>query len=207
VATGKTSTDRKQQVVAEFRRSEILAAAGKVFASKGLESTRMEDIAKVARLAKGTLYLYFASKDAIYEAVVQQALGKLAALTAEHVDRETSFAGKIAAFVSVRNAFWSEHQQLYRIILSIKRDGLNRKRSIAWQKEAVSYLAILFVDAAKAGEIPEQDFVAAAWTTMDALRGVNERRAFAEGRATDDDARFLTEFLLRALGTRSKHSS
>jgi AcrR family transcriptional regulator len=199
----KTPADRKQQVVAEFRRTEILAAAAKVFASKGLESARMEDIARVAKLAKGTLYLYFESKDAIYEAVVLQALGKLAALTSEHVGRESSFAGKMGAFVSVRIAFWSEQQQLYRIILSIKRDGLNRKRSIGWQKEAVLYLERLFADAAKAGEIPEQDFLAAAWTTMDAVRGANERRAFAEGRATEDDARFLTEFLLRALGAKA----
>jgi AcrR family transcriptional regulator len=203
MATAKTSADRKQQVVAEFRRSEILAAAGKVFASKGLESARMEDIARVAKLAKGTLYLYFESKDAIYEAVVLEALGKLAALTAEHVGRETTFASKIGAFVSVRIAFWSEQQQLYRIILSIKRDGLNRKRSVAWQKETVLYLANLFTEAAKAGEIPDQDFVAAAWTTMDALRGANERRAFVEGRAGDADTRFLTEFLLRALGAKA----
>ena len=204
MATGKTSADRKQQMVAEFRRTEILAAAGKVFASKGLESARMEDIARVAKLAKGTLYLYFESKDAIYEAVVLQALVKLAALTAEHVGRETTFAGKIGAFISVRIAFWSEQQQLYRIILSIKRDGVNRKRSIGWQKETVLYLERLFADAAKAGEIPEQDFGAAAWTTMDALRGANERRAFVEGRAGEDDSRFLTEFLLRALGAKTR---
>jgi hypothetical protein len=128
-------------------------------------------------------------------------------LTAEHVHRETSFAGKMAAFVSVRIAFWNEQQQLYRIILSIKRDGLNRKRNIGWQKEAVLYLERLFVEAAKAGEIPEQDFLAAAWTTMDAVRGANERRAFAEGRATEDDARFLTEFLLRALGAHASSPS
>jgi AcrR family transcriptional regulator len=60
----RAAVDGKQKVVAEFRRSEILAAATKVFATKGFVATRMEDIAKAARLAKGTLYLYFQSKDA-----------------------------------------------------------------------------------------------------------------------------------------------
>jgi AcrR family transcriptional regulator len=197
-----TKANRKQQVVAEFRRSEILTAAAKVFAARGLEAARMDDIAKAARLAKGTLYLYFKSKDAIYEAVVQQAIDKLAALTAEHVNREGTFARKLAAFISVRIAFWNEQQQLYRIILSIKRDGLNRKRSIAWQKETVVSLQAMFAAAAEAGEIPRQDFLAAAWTTMDAVRGANERRAFAEGRATEEDAQFLTDFLLRALSAK-----
>ena len=180
----------------------ILLAARAVFTEHGYSNASMDAVAQKALVSKATLYLYFESKDAIYQAVVQQAIDKLGALTAEHVDRESSFAGKLAAFVSVRIAFWNEQQQLYRIILSIKRDGLNRKRSIGWQKEAVLYLQALFAEAAKAGEIPEQDFLAAAWTTMDALRGANERRAFAEGRASEDDTRFLTDFLLRALGAK-----
>jgi AcrR family transcriptional regulator len=197
-----TAADRKYKVVAEFRRSEILDAATRVFATKGFVATRMEDIAKAARLAKGTLYLYFQSKDAIYQATVQQAVTKLAALTEERVQKESDLAGKLAAFISVRIAFWNEQQQLYRIILSINREGQHRKRSMAWQKETVQYLQSMFADAARAGEIPHQDFLAAAWTTMDAIRGVNERRAFSEGRSTEDDAKFLTEFLMGALRTK-----
>jgi AcrR family transcriptional regulator len=197
-----TAADRKQKLVVEFRRSEILDAATKVFADKGFEATRMEEIAKAAQLAKGTLYLYFDSKDAIYQATVQQALSKLAALTEEHVRKESQFAGKLAAFIAVRIAFWNEQRQLYRIILSINRQEQHRKRSIAWQRETVLYLQSMFAEAARAGEIPDQDFLAAAWTTMDAIRGVNERRAFSEGRSTQDDGKFLTEFLLGALLTR-----
>ena len=197
----RAAVDGKQKVIAEFRRSEILVAATKVFATKGFVATRMEDIAKAARLAKGTLYLYFQSKDAIYQATVQQAMTKLAALTEERVRRESDLAGKLAAFISVRIAFWNEQQQLHRIILSINRQEQHRKRSIAWQKEVVLYLQSMFVDAAKAGEIPDQDFLAAAWTTIDAIRGVNERRTYSEGRSTEDDTKFLTAFLLRALRT------
>ena len=194
---------RKQKVVAELRRSEILAAATTVFAGKGFDAASMDEIAKQAELAKGTLYLYFDSKDAIYQAVVQQALSKLATLTEEHVSKETTFSGKLAAFISVRNAFWLEQQQVYRIILSINREGQHRKRSFAWQKQAVQYLQAMFSKAAEAGEIPQQDFLSAAWTTMDAIRGVNERRAFAEGRSPEDDSRFLASFLLNALRARS----
>jgi AcrR family transcriptional regulator len=195
----RATVDGKQRVVAEFRRSEILAAATKVFASKGFVATRMDDIAKAARLAKGTLYLYFQSKDAIYQATVQQAVIKVAALTQERVRNESEFTGKLAAFISVRIAFWNDQQQLYRIILSINRQEQHRKRSIAWQKETVLYLQSMFADAAKAGDIPDQDFLAAAWTTMDAIRGVNERRAYSTERSTEEDTRFLTAFLLRAL--------
>jgi AcrR family transcriptional regulator len=153
-----TAADRKQKVVAEFRRTEILAAAAKVFANKGFESTHMEEIAKAAGLAKGTLYLYFKSKDDIYQATVQQALAKLAALTEEHVRQEPDLAGKLNAFISVRIAFWKEQQQLYRIILSINRLEQNRKRSFAWQRETVLFLKRMFEEAARVGEIPKRDF-------------------------------------------------
>ena len=199
------SADKKQQVLAEFRRTEILAAAQKVFAGKGYDATRMEEIAKAARLAKGTLYRYFRSKDAVYQATVQGAVDKLAELTHAQVQAAPDFAGKLAAFISVRIAFWQEHQQLYRIILSINRQGVHRRRSVAWQREIAQYLESLFVEAAREGVIPEQDFLAAAWTALDMIRGINERRAFgfsAEERPEREDAAFLTCFLLGALQAR-----
>ena len=67
----KASTRR--QVITDFRRSEILTAAAKVFGLKGYDATHMLDIAKAAELAKGTLYLYFPSKEVIYENVTKQA--------------------------------------------------------------------------------------------------------------------------------------
>ena len=195
----RATIDRKQKIVAEFRRSEILSAATKVFGNKGFEATRMEEIAKAAKLAKGTLYLYFDSKDAIYQATVRQALTELATLTEEQVRKEPTFAGKIAAFIRIRVAFWDEQQSLYRVILSLSREGQYRKRSIAWQRETVLYLQEIFADGAKAGEIPEQDFLGAAWAMMDTIRGSSERRTYTEGRSTEDDTKFLTDFLLRAL--------
>jgi len=195
----RAALDRKQKIVAEFRRSEILAAATKVFGNKGYEATRMEEIAKTAGLAKGTLYLYFNSKDAIYQATVRQALTELSTRIEEQVQRESTYAGKIAAFIRVRIAFWDEQQSLYRVILSLSREGQHRKRSIALQKESVMYLQSIFAEGARAGEIPEQDFAGAAWAMMDATRGVSERRIYSEGRSTEEDTRFLTEFLLGAL--------
>jgi AcrR family transcriptional regulator len=48
------------------RLDAILAAAEAIFARSGYYQTRMEDIAREAELAKGTLYYYFKSKDEIY---------------------------------------------------------------------------------------------------------------------------------------------
>jgi len=56
----------------EARPEEILDSALKLFTEKGFSSTRMVDVAKAAGISKGTLYLYFDSKEAIFRDVVQQ---------------------------------------------------------------------------------------------------------------------------------------
>jgi len=56
----------------EARPEEILDAALQLFTEKGFSSTRMVDVAKAAGISKGTLYLYFDSKEAIFRDVVQQ---------------------------------------------------------------------------------------------------------------------------------------
>jgi AcrR family transcriptional regulator len=53
------------------RRKEILTAAVRVFARKGFAATRIDDIAAEAGIAKGSVYLYYDSRDALLEAVFE----------------------------------------------------------------------------------------------------------------------------------------
>ena len=63
------------------RREEIVLAAEEVFFSKGFSGSTMDEIAEKAELSKGTLYLYFTSKDDLYMAVAQKAIRLLRTLT------------------------------------------------------------------------------------------------------------------------------
>lgn len=54
------------------RPDEIVAAALEVFAEKGFAAARLEDIAARAGVSKGAIYLYFATKEDIFRAVVEQ---------------------------------------------------------------------------------------------------------------------------------------
>jgi AcrR family transcriptional regulator len=56
------------------RPAEILAAALASFAERGFAATRLEDVAARAGVTKGTLYLYFPSKEELFKAVVRQSL-------------------------------------------------------------------------------------------------------------------------------------
>ncbi|MFL5562964.1 MAG: TetR/AcrR family transcriptional regulator [Gemmatimonadaceae bacterium] len=56
------------------RPSQILEAALDVFGEKGLAAARLDDIARRAGLAKGTIYLYFPNKDELFRAVIRSTL-------------------------------------------------------------------------------------------------------------------------------------
>jgi TetR/AcrR family fatty acid metabolism transcriptional regulator len=60
----------KKEIVTAFRTREILAAARKLLERRGPEAMTMEEIAADAGVAKGTLYLYFQSKDDLIQALI-----------------------------------------------------------------------------------------------------------------------------------------
>ena len=71
ISVGVMECSQKWQRRKTERPSEILDAALSLFVSKGFVATRLDDIAKKAGVSKGTLYLYFESKELIFQAMVE----------------------------------------------------------------------------------------------------------------------------------------
>jgi AcrR family transcriptional regulator len=65
---------RARKVDADTRRQAILDAALSVFAEHGFEAARLDEVAARAGVAKGTLYLYFQHKEALFEELVRSAV-------------------------------------------------------------------------------------------------------------------------------------
>jgi AcrR family transcriptional regulator len=64
----------------EARPDEIIDAALALFSEQGFAATKLEDVARRAGVSKGTLFVYFASKDELFRAVARRVL-------ATHLDR------------------------------------------------------------------------------------------------------------------------
>ncbi|MCB9454068.1 MAG: TetR/AcrR family transcriptional regulator, partial [Anaerolineaceae bacterium] len=58
--------------VSEERREQIMQAAEEIFIQKGFSNARMDDIAEETGLSKGTLYLYYKSKDDLTVAILSR---------------------------------------------------------------------------------------------------------------------------------------
>jgi len=58
----------------DARPEEIVAAALEVFVERGFAVTKLEDVARRAGVTKGTIYLYFENKEALFKAVVRETI-------------------------------------------------------------------------------------------------------------------------------------
>ena len=67
----------------EARPAELLDAALALFVEKGFAATRSEEVARAAGVSKGTLYLYFPSKEELLKAVIQHYIANEIAAGAE----------------------------------------------------------------------------------------------------------------------------
>lgn len=58
----------------EARPAELITAALDLFVERGFAATKLDEVAARAGVSKGTLYLYFASKEELFKAVIQQGI-------------------------------------------------------------------------------------------------------------------------------------
>ncbi len=86
VAARRPARGKAADARAEVRRKEILDAAFDVFAEHGFTQAKLDDVARRAGIAKGTIYLYFPDKETLFvellRAAAQPVLGGLKALAA-----------------------------------------------------------------------------------------------------------------------------
>jgi AcrR family transcriptional regulator len=76
-AAGNSSGARAKR--AAERRDAILAAALDEFAARGFAAARLDDVARRAGVAKGTIYLHFADKEALFEELIRIEIGPIVA--------------------------------------------------------------------------------------------------------------------------------
>ncbi len=112
--------DGRHRRPAEEREAQIIDAAFTAFAAHGFDETRLEDIARLAAVAKGTIYLYFPNKEALFrEMIVRTMIARL-----DELERHPKDADSLADFNRVVRTYWAfvntqEFPVLYRLVTSV----------------------------------------------------------------------------------------
>ena len=87
----------------EARPQELLEAALALFVEKGFAASRAEEVAQRAGVSKGTLYLYYPSKEELFKAVVRH---NLSSLIAEGEEIASSYVGSSSELLSILLHTW-----------------------------------------------------------------------------------------------------
>lgn len=119
----KTPAEARRDARKEQRRIEIVDAALKVFARDGFALSKMDKVAEEAGISKGTLYLYFESKDALFEGMVKdKMLPLLERLQSEMMEAGDDLSASEMLSVQMRffyrNVLNTERRHIMRLIMA-----------------------------------------------------------------------------------------
>jgi AcrR family transcriptional regulator len=109
-------THERKEREKEHRREEILDAAQRVFFEKGLVVATMDDIAETAELSKGTLYLYYKSKEDLYLAVMMRGTELLFDMFAEVVKKGASVTETLIRLGDAYIEYFNNHKNYFRML-------------------------------------------------------------------------------------------
>jgi AcrR family transcriptional regulator len=191
----------KQKLVSEFRRAEIIDAARTVFARRGFAHGIIDEIAKEAGIAKGTVYLYFRSKTEIYNAVLNHDIKVLKKGTRDEIDAAATLKEKIGAFILSRLKNAEERKEFFRIMDSGQQNlSMTRSQYREFLGEPVQRLASAIAEASRRGEIRQVPSEKTAWIIADMTRGTIQRRLLGQSNSSlRTESEFLSSFVWAAL--------
>ncbi|MDR3718622.1 MAG: TetR/AcrR family transcriptional regulator [Bryobacteraceae bacterium] len=198
-------TRTKQDVVAEFRCSEILEAARKTFAVQGFAATTMDAIAEQAHIAKGTLYLYFPSKRDIYLAALRQGIRSLNDDTTRKVAAKNGVLDKLRTFVTTRVEYFEQNREFFLIYHSeignfLPHPGKQGGEVSELYLEQAHSLESILREAAEQGEVRDLRPDSTAFAVCDLTRGVIVQRMLGWSKAElQDDIDHLIDVIWRGI--------
>ncbi len=118
--TDHARPEHRTRLPAEEREAQIIEAAFTAFGAQGFDEARLEDIARIAGVAKGTIYLYFPNKEALFrEMIVRTVVARLDAL-----ESAPQLADSLADFHRVVRVYWGyvtepQFPVIYRLVTSV----------------------------------------------------------------------------------------
>jgi AcrR family transcriptional regulator len=100
----------------EQRKTQIVKAGEKLFLKKGLGNTTMDEIAKACELSKGTLYLYFKSKEELYLTIMLKAMNILYEMMKEKSEKIPVPPEKFRAIGEAYLEYYNKYPNYFNII-------------------------------------------------------------------------------------------
>jgi len=119
-ATGAETPKRGRAEKSAARREAILAAALDEFSAQGFAAARLDDVARRAGVAKGTIYLHFRDKEALFQELIRSVLSPLVGTieTVARTDAPLAAVAERIVDVFVREVYGTRRKDVIRLIIT-----------------------------------------------------------------------------------------
>lgn len=157
------------------RREEILAAAVRVFARRGYAAARMDEVAHEAGIAKGSVYLYFDSREQLLHAAFEDLAEHSARILREAVDGPGAALDRLAGLIRGAMTAFPADRDLARVLLDLWSAGRDAESPVdmaAAYRDYRAVIADLLVEARRTQRVPlPADPAAHAAVVVGAIEG------------------------------------
>lgn len=109
----------------EQKKEKIIRAAGTVFSQKGFHQAKMDDIAEMAQVAKGTLYYNYASKSKLFAATVTQGLNQIMDTISDEIESDLPFTDHFRKILSTLVRLYVNNSEVTRIYVNEMSSGID----------------------------------------------------------------------------------
>src|SRR5271154_3938253 len=182
------------------KRQRILAAALKLSAHEPYQAVTMDRVAAAAQVAKGTLYLYFPSKDALYLGVLSDGLDTAYRTYQASADPKLPVVERMRRSIAVMVEFYDKRRDFLQFFaIEEPRLAEARNRIIEGSRErGFNFFASLIEEGIRAGVFVRVDPRLATFTIQGAIRSL--LLYYGDSRPVSDLSRDLGNLMLRSLG-------
>jgi TetR/AcrR family fatty acid metabolism transcriptional regulator len=202
----------KEAVVHDFRVHSIQEAAMRVIARKGMSAATMQEIAKEAGVAKGTIYLYFRDRDELVEKTFETALNELMRRGDEALDAPVPFVEKLRRLMATKIAFFMENREFFRLYMTLRfpegspSQQRRQKRTCQSQyRGRIDKFAGILSKAMDDGEVRPMDPHRLALFLIEGTNSIVIERVVEEAPpAQEQDVEFLTSLILNGIRTEAR---
>ncbi len=204
--TRNSVTSGKEELVRDFRVREILEAARRVVARNGFQGVTIDRVAEEAKIAKGTVYLYFHTKEELLKAAVEQGMVNFTSQIRAEVAEVSQPLEKLCRLVEAALELSDSQRDFFKTLL-LERNFLAAAPShpeaaqmLDLYLSYIQFIASVIQEGVDAGVLRSHDVEVSAFALNEAMRGCFQQRALGlTSRTAIDDANILLDLFFHGI--------
>jgi AcrR family transcriptional regulator len=172
-----TEGERSKRKKHKDARTSIMQAALDEFADKGFHPATIDSIAERAGIAKGTVYRYFKTKEALFNALKEDTITEFVELARKDLSREKDVLSIIESVIRIYLGFFEKNSAFYKVIVQEHRD-FGREFSEKFINELILALPGLkrrCWQASRTGRLKQMNYFTVFYGIIGFLNGVIQR--------------------------------